>query len=71
MVEYRLHLANRAEAGPEHDPEACLLLEDLNSYEGMVHAEVIERQLGAPADTEKRAAHGELAVQSDLPARRP
>ena len=81
MVEVRLALANR-----EDDPKARLLLEDLNSYEAMVHMEVVERslqqapevddfqvvdhgpklgQLGALANTEKRAAHRELAAQSD------
>jgi hypothetical protein len=40
MVEVRLALANR-----QNDPKAQLLLEDLNSYEGMVHMEVIERSL--------------------------
>jgi hypothetical protein len=81
MVEVRLALANR-----ENDPKARLLLEDLNSYEAMVHTEVIERslqqspevddfqiidhgpklgQLGALSNTEKRAAHRELASQSD------
>lgn len=45
MLEYRMGLANRAEAGPEHDPEACLLLESLNSYEAVVHTEVLERSL--------------------------
>ena len=81
MVEFRLALANH-----QDDPRACLLLEDLNSYEAMVHTEVIERslqqapevddfqvidhgpklgQLGALVNTEKRAAHRELAFQSD------
>jgi hypothetical protein len=86
MVDYRLGLASRAEAGPLVDPEAGAMLEGLNSYEAMVHAEVIERslqpapemdgfqpidhgpklgQMGALANTEKRAAHRELGAQSD------
>lgn len=93
MVEYRLRLANLADPDGGNDPEAGSLLESLNSYEAMVHAEVIERslqpagevgvddddnfqfqvidhgpklgQLGALANTEKRAAHRELDVQSD------
>ena len=40
MVEMRLALANR-----QNDPQARLLLEDLNSYEAMVQMEVIERSL--------------------------
>jgi hypothetical protein len=81
MREFRLALANR-----QDDPNARMLLEDLNSYEAMVHMEVIERsqqparevddfqvidhgpklgQLGALANTEKRAAHREMAFQSD------
>lgn len=86
MVEYRLRLANLADPDGGNDPEAGSLLENLNSYEAMIHAEVIERslqpagevddfqvidhgpklgQLGALANTEKRAAHRELDVQSD------
>jgi hypothetical protein len=81
MVEFRLALANR-----QDDPNARTLLEDLNSYEAMVHMAVIERsleppgevdgfqivdhgpklgQLGALANTEKRAAHRELAIQTN------
>jgi hypothetical protein len=45
MVEVRLALANRA-----NDPKARLLLEDLNSYEAMVHTEVIERTLPQPRE---------------------
>lgn len=43
MVEFRLALANR-----QDDPMARLLLEDLNSYEAMVHMEVIERSAQRP-----------------------
>lgn len=40
MLEFRLTLATR-----QDDPLARSLLEDLNSYEGMVHMEVAERSL--------------------------
>ena len=40
MVEYRLHLANKADPDGDNDPKARSLLENLNSYEGMVHTEV-------------------------------
>ncbi len=47
MQGFRLTLANR-----QDDPMARLLLEDLNSYEAMVHMEVIERSAQRPGEVD-------------------
>ena len=67
MLELRLALANRPD-----DPRAQSLLQDLNSWEGMVNMEVAERSLAGLPDTGRKpqlsGAHLEMLASTERAA---